>query len=254
MAETGVKENLTGTIPEEEGQTQVPPEKAGKTPEKASKVSPKEEELIYSQRQADELTHAARSDAGRGSKEWETKFNTSEKKMTGLTSKLEGIEGERDKLQKDLEDMSSDDPKRYDIITRDRDLRQRENDTRDKITGLEERETGISEREKKVSSFELELLVETVVEDYEDGDKKRLKDAVSTFDKPTEEQVRHLAGIIFGTKSETAKTPKRYSGKSDGGGGAIYTRAQIKDRAFWMEHRDDINKAIAEPGQPRLKD
>ena len=199
MAEPGVKENLTGTIPEEEGQAKATPEKEGKTPGKASKVSP--EDRIYTQIQADELVQAGRSDAGRKAKEWEEKFTTSERQIGTLTNKLEGMEGERNTLQSTLEDMSSEDSKKFDVVRRISDLMIKEREVKDKITSFDEREQGLSVRETKVNSFELDILVETVADEYEDGDSKKLKNAVSTFEKPNEEQVRHLAGIIFSDKT-----------------------------------------------------
>ncbi len=258
MTTKAVEDVQAGTMDDKDEQAKSASSKAAKTPAKEAPVSPEEEPLIYSQTQGDALFHAGKSEGGRDSVDLRTKLTEAESKVTTLTTNLDDIKSERDKIQGDLEDLSSDDPKKFDLIKRDRDLRQRESDTKGRLSKAETLETNLTEREKKVSSFELQGIVETVAGEYEDGDVKRLKDAIAGFDKPTEEQVRHLAGIIFNDKTtpdEQTKSPKRYSGKSDGGGGtAIYTRAQIADRAFWTEHQEDILKAQAESGQPRIKD
>ncbi len=239
------EEIRTGTMPAPEGTK--PPERKGKTPEAESKVSPEQEERLYTQGQADALVHAAKSEAGRKVKEIEAERDTLKSQMSSNETKVADIQAERDSLQEQIEELSSTDPKKFDLIKRDKTLRDQQRKFKENEQKLVDREQKLGEREKKVSGFEREVLIETIADEYEDGDSAKLKKAVSAFDNPTEEQIRTIAEIIFTAKTETPEKPKKPSLKPDSGksrGGSTYfTRAQIADRAFWEANRDAILEA-----------
>jgi|GEM_PF-6730927 len=254
---TGVKEKEAGTMPEDKG-VKIP-ESDDKTPTDQSNVSPEQEQEtpIYTQRQADALVHAAKSDAGRSLKEVEKERDGLKAQINAKESDLAEVQDERESLEKRIEELSSDDPKKLDLMKLERELRKQERELKSKIRTAEEKETSLTEREKKVSSFELEVTIETVSDEYDDGDSAKLKKALSVFESPTEEQVRNIAEVIFSKKKESdepkSKAPKPYSGKT-AGGTPYFTRTQIADRKFWEENKEAIKEAMAEPGHPRIKD
>jgi len=237
-----------GTMPEPEGTK--PPEGKGKTPEAESKVSPEQEERLYTQSQTDALVHAKDSEWGRRFKVVETERDTLKSQMASNDAKVADIQSERDSLQEQMEELSSTDPKKFDLIKRDKVLRDQQRQINDRTKGLDEREQKLVEREKKVTGFEREVLVETIADEYEDGDSAKLKKAVSVFDNPSEEQIRNIAGIIFSTKAEAAEKPKKPPLKPDSnrsrGGSTYFTRAQIADRSFWEANREAILEAEKE--------
>lgn len=227
------------------------PEAEDKTPVK-EKVS-SEEERIYTQSQADALVHASTSDWGRKLKEIETERDNLKSQIKTKENELEDIQAEREHLQKELEDLTSDDPKKYDLIKKDRTLREQERGLRSKLQDFDNKEKAFAEREKKVTSFEREVLIESIADEYEDGDASRLKKAVSGFESPTEEQIRTIADIIWSKKAEgeKPKTVKPYSGKSEGGSGYI-KQSEIDD--YWAEGRgEEVLKAQKE-GRLRLNE
>ena len=251
MPSTGVKERKSGTMSEAEKLAQATSKEKGKTPEETTTVSPEEETPIYTQKQADALIHAARSEWGRQAKPIEEERDKLKSQIKTKETELEDIQAERETLNKQIEDLASDDPKKFDYIKRDRELRERERNTKNKISTLDDREAKLSEREKRVNSFEREVLIETIADEYEDGDSEKLKNAISGFENPTEEQIRTIADIFWKKKEEEEekgkkpKAPKPYSGKSEGGS-PYFIREQIADRAFWEANRDEILKAQKE--------
>ena len=247
----GVKERKSGTMSEAEKLAQATSEEKDKTPEKTTTVSPEEETPIYNQKQADALVHASTSDWGRRVKEIETERDNLKSQIKAKETDLEDIQAERETLNKQIDDLTSDDPKKFDLIKKDRELRTQERELKNRLHTLDDRETKLSEREKRVNSFEREVLIETIADEYEDGDAEKLKNAISGFENPTEEQIRTIADIFWKKKEEEEgkgkkpKAPKPYSGKSEGGS-PYFTRAQIADRKFWEANRDEILKAQAE--------
>jgi len=242
----GVKERTKGAMSEADRQKSL--EAEGKTPEEA-KVSPEEEAPIYSQKQADALVHAATSDWGRRVKDAETERDNLKSQIKTKETELEDIQAERESLNKQIDDLTSDDPKKFNLIKTDRELRGRESEARKRLATLDDREAKLSEREKRVNSFEREVLIESIADEYEDGDAAKLKNAISGFENPTEEQIRTIADIFWKKKEEEEKkkpkAPKPYSGKSEGGS-PYFTRAEITDRVFWEAHKDEILKAQKE--------
>jgi len=235
---------------EEKEQANASSESEVKTPEEASKVSPEGEQPIYTQKQADALIHAERSEWGRKVKEVESERDNLRSQIKTKESALEDVQAERETLEKRIDDLASDDPRKFDLMKLDKEFRKQERELKDRLRTLDDRETKLSEREKKVNSFEREVLIETIADEYEDGDAAKLKNAISGFENPTEEQIRTIADIFWKKKEEEEKekkpkAPKPYSGKNEGGS-PYFTRTQIADRKFWEANREAILKAQAE--------
>ena len=202
-------EPKSGTMTEAEGRSKVSPSTEVKTPAEG-KVSPEgEEPRIYTQKQASELVHAARSEDGRQIRDLTAKLAAKEVALADNTAEIETLQAKFDNLAKD-------DPEKFDVV---KELKA----ARDERRQLKADRASLTERERRVNTFELEVLIETIAGEYEDGDAARLTEAVSVFDNPKEEQIRKLADIIWpkataeSESEKRPKAPKPYSGKSEGG-------------------------------------
>ncbi len=232
-----------GTMAEGEGNKTPLPE--AKTPGVESKVSPEEEERpIYTQKQVASLIHAKDSEWGRKAKAVEEERDNLRKDMKTHQSRTDEIQAERDTLQEKMEELTSDDPKKFDYVKRDKQLRDLQRQLNAQKSELDGKVQALAEREKKVNSFELEVRIATIADEYEDGDEGRLKKAVSVFESPTEEQIKSIAAILFSQPSVPAEAESKPPLKPDSGrtrGGSTYfTRTQIADRKFWEANKEAI--------------
>lgn len=213
-----VTETETGTMEKESKLDKATFETKAKTPEQESKVS--SEEKIYTESQHEAIVHSLKSEHGRLLKEVEAERDSLKSQIMTKSNELEDVQADIGTLEKKIEDMSSDDPAKFDAVKELKALRQERRDLNTKLRGLDTREQQLTEREKKVNSFELEVLFETVADEYEDGDAARLKKAVSVFENPTEEQVRSIAESFWNKKAvvEEPKTPRPFGAITQGGG------------------------------------
>jgi len=210
-----VTETATGTMLETEGIST--PEVKGKTPATEGKVSP-EDEAKYSQKQLDRLLQQATSEAGRLRKEVELERDTLKSQIMTKESAIGDIQSERDSLQTQIEGLTENDPKKFDLVKKDRELRERERKHKDNLRALEEKEAKINVRAEKADAFELEVLMESIADEYEDGDKDRLVKMCATAGAKTEETIRQIADILW-SKTTAKKAPlKKVAGSTRGGG------------------------------------
>jgi len=215
----GVTEIEPGTMPDAKGIEA--PEAKGKTPA-PRKVSP-EDELRYSQNQLDDFVQRATSEAGRLKKEAEMERDTLKSQIQTKESELGSIQAERDSLQTQIEGLTENDPKKFDLVKQDKQLRERERTLTASLGTLEERERKVAEREEKVNSFNASVLIETIADEYEGGDTAQLKKMCATAGATTEESIREVATILWGkakAPSGEKKTPpvKKVPGNTEGGG------------------------------------
>ena len=186
------------------------------------KVSP-EDEPKYSQNQLDLMLQQATSEAGRQRKDAETERDTLKSQIQTKESELGDIQSERDSLQTQIEGLTNDDPKKFDLVKQDKQLRERERQHKTNIRAFEERETKVNARAEKADAFEAEVLMETIADEYEDGDKAQLVKMCTTAGAKTEETIRQVANILWGkAKTPTGKkkttTLKKVSGTTAGSG------------------------------------
>jgi len=230
MVTKGVEERTKGTKEEVEGQAQVAPSAEPRTPEDASKVSPKEEKPIYTQKQADALLkaqeHALRSDIGRDLKTLTTERDNFKSEKGKLESALADIQTERDKIQTDLEEATSDDPKKFDLVTRDKQLRDTQRQLKTDADALKADQEANAEKVKLATDTLFEISVWEIAAEYQSGDPVKLKDLCTTFTATSEEQIRKVADTIWqkvNAKSapagEKAVPLKLVDGETTGGGG-----------------------------------
>ena len=186
------------------------------TPADASKVSPKDkvEDLLYTQSQTDDLIHAAKSEAGRLQKEAETERDGFKAKAEQAEATIEDTQSERDKLQTDIEELTGDDPKKFDIIARDKTLR-----------GLKrELEKGTNDLAKEVKVHEeivtvaretnLGIAIRKVSTEYTAGDPVKLKNLCATLGITDEVKLREVADELWEKKAEVKAAPAEGDGET----------------------------------------
>ena len=221
-----VEESGKGIALETKGQSEITPKVEDVTPDPASTVSPKEEEKIYSQKQLDDLTHMQNSEAGRQRKAIEDERDQFKTKSESLETDVSDIQAERDKLQNDINELSSDDPKKFDLIKRDKELRDAQRTLKKATDDLASNEKANAERVKVANDTLLEISIWEIATEYQTGDPVKLKNLCSTFGATSEEQIRQVADTLWVKETKPAKegTPEGKTklvldtGKSRGGG------------------------------------
>ncbi|KKK53799.1 hypothetical protein LCGC14_3091140, partial [marine sediment metagenome] len=194
------------------------PEAEVKTPAEASKVSPEgekvEEKPIHTQAQTEFLVHVAKSEAGRLQKIAEDErdeFKTKAEKADGM---IEDIQKERDTIKAEIEELTSDDPKKFDLVTRENQLREAQRTLK---TATEELATQQKDNETIVTSAKetlLEIAIWEVATEYKSGDPVKLKNLCATLGVTDEAKLREVADKLW-EKAE-AKAPAK---KAEGEGG-----------------------------------
>ncbi|KKN45282.1 hypothetical protein LCGC14_0684680 [marine sediment metagenome] len=209
MTSKAVTENAEGTKVEAEGSST--PEAEAKTPESESKVSPKEEKVeekpTITKTQNEALVHMATSEAGRLQKVAETERDGFKTKAEKAEALVEDIQAERDKLQTGIEELTNDDPKKFDLVKRDKELRDAQRTLK---TATDELATQQKDNETIVTTAKetlLEIAIWEVATEYKGGDPVRLKALCATLGVTDEVKLREVAGNLW-EKSE-AKVPDK---------------------------------------------
>src|SRR3990167_10491014 len=229
MAKQGVGESKSGNITEKEELAPAASEKEVKTPEDVSKLSPGEEP-IYSQTQANLLLHAAQSEWGRQrtalEKDRDTYKSQAEKQQSDLADNAKDIEA----LQTKLDDMSSDDPQKFDVAKELKAAREERKQLKaDRVALEDEKRTLEPYKQEKRTRDIFDIAQEYEVDNYD-----KLYDLCDVTGANSEEQIRKIADTLWlkrgaeeeATKEKKPKAPKPFSGKSDGGS-PYFTRTQI---------------------------
>ena len=186
------------------------------------KVSP-EDEPKYSQNQLDLMLQQATSEAGRQRKDAETERDTLKSQIQTKESELGDIQAERDSLQTQIEGLTENDPKKFDLVKKDKDLRIGETKLKTDTQALEDERAKVNARAERADAFEAEVLMETIADEYEGGDKAQLQSMCKTAGAKTEDTIRQVADILWGkaktpTGKKTTTTLKKVSGNTAGGG------------------------------------
>ena len=242
-----VEEKDKGTMPKVEGQATVAPPADGKTPEVLSKVSSETPQMVP-QKEVDDQLHSLRSEMGRENK---SALDTIIKERDSLKSQLgtadtqtQGYKSEIDTLNRQVSDLTSDDPKRFDIVTRDKDLRERDREHNTNVQTLEVDKKAHAEEVKVDHETAREVISWKIAAEYDGGDAIKLKGLCERSNASSEEQIREVADILWAKKQTETPGVIPYSGQTDGGQG-FFTREQINDRGFWETHREAILEAQA---------
>ena len=213
-----------------------------------------EEEKLYTQKQADAFVHAAKSEAGREAKKLERERDDFKSKLEAKDGDIEDISQERETLRKQIEDLSSDDPRKFDLIKMDRQLKDREQKLKTSERELKAQIRANEARLAKAEAFEVDVLCEEIAEDYDDGDSKKLRNLCKTTGVKDEEIIRGLADTLWSKKTPqsggTTPALKTLPGHTAGGGTeslAGLLNVNIKKLTFQerLEHQKKLESARA---------
>jgi DNA gyrase/topoisomerase IV subunit A len=255
MTQTGVTGTEAGTIPAGEGNKTPEPE--GKTPVDQNKVSP-EDEPKYSEKQTQSLVNAAKSEMGRTLKEVEKERDSLKTKLETKENELSVIGTEIEDLQKKLDDMSSDDPARFDVVKELKAAREERKQLRTEKATLKTEKDTLEEDKKEVAKWKRDQLVFTVADEYVTADGEAVDfnsfmTAADKFELSSRETLTALAETLgFKLKTqpgtEQPKAPKPYSGKTDGGfSESLEELMKVKTKNLTyqerLEHQKKLNEA-----------
>uniref|UniRef100_A0A6M3J3R1 Scaffolding protein n=4 Tax=viral metagenome TaxID=1070528 RepID=A0A6M3J3R1_9ZZZZ len=236
-----VTKEAEGTMVEDKGIKT--PEPKAKTPEVEKEVSPKKEEeepKLYSQKQLDTMVHMATSDAGRVKKELEKERDEAKTEAAKLKSELEDNAEDIKQLEAKLDDITSDDPKRFDVVKELREARELKRTLKQATDDLAAEVKTHEETVRLAKDTMLEISIWEIATEYTGGDPVKLKDLCSTFNATSEEQVRKVADTMW-VKGEPAKAEPQTeeekaqaliidSGKKAGGGGELSDEDRSRKR------------------------
>jgi len=194
---------------------------------KGAEPSPEETPRTYSQEQVDKLTHLASMKAGRDRKSIEEERDSLKTKVTDLENKILTIEGERESIQKQLDDLAGDDPNKFSLIKRDRELRDREKKLQNSLATHETEKKSYAQQIKDVQELDRLVQIYLVSEQFIDGNADKLAEACGKYGLDAEEEINSMAETLWRKKEEkTPPTMETDSGRTSGGS-TTFTREQI---------------------------
>lgn len=229
----GEEERTEGNMPVAEGQN--PPEAKGKTPEDVSKVSP-EDELRYSQKQLEAFKQTFKSDAGRDRVTVVAERDTLKAQLLSKGNEIEDIQADRETLQQQIKDLSSDDPAKFDLVTRERELKGTERKLKAERLALDTDRLALEEEYKPDRETRFEITVWNIASEFTDGDPAMLKDLCGILEVKSDEQIRKAAETIWSRKEPGDETLNPYSGVTSGGGDNLGSLSP-KDRLREVQRR-----------------
>ncbi len=219
-----VTETTEGTKPTAEEQANAASKAEGQAPEGESKVSSEkaEEKPIYTQAQADSLLHASKSDSGRLLKDAETARDEALSGKAKAEADSEDIQEERNKLQTDLDDLNSEDPKKFDIIKRDKDLRDQQRELKKGVEDLATEVKVHAETVKIANDTNLEIAIWETATKFKNGDPVKLKALCESLGVTDASKLGGVAETIW--EKADGKAPV----KKDGEDGETKAKEKLK--------------------------
>ena len=196
--------------------------KAGEPSPVQKEPSPEQEPKTLTITEAETLAQLARMDAGRAQKTAEIERDTAQTALAAKDVELTDIAEEREKLNTQIDELSSSDPAKFNIIKKDRDLLLRENKLKTDIRTAEATLKTNEERIKKAEDHEREISTNEIAAKYEGGDAAKLVTLCKTFGANTEEEITKVADTLWQKKVADPNAPgtpplKPFSGKTTGG-------------------------------------
>lgn len=183
--------------------------------------TPKEEPKTLTIKEAEKLAQLARMDAGRERKEMEVERDSVKSQLTAKESELADVAEEGERLQSQIEDLTGDDPKKFDIIKKDRDLRERERKLKTDTHALEADKQANAGKVKLATDTLREVSIWEISAKYEGGEPVKLKELCDIFGATSDEQIVKVADTLWAKKDKEPETPNlvAFSGRTSGGGG-----------------------------------
>jgi len=211
------------------------------------------------------ITKAVREATGKQGREHKLILSTVTKerddfksRAEAAESKIESIEDERKSLREQIDDLTSDDPRKFDLVKRDRQLRDRETKLKADLQAEETKRKSYEARIAKAAEFETKMMVFDIAAEYENPEPDKLEEKVKEFEEKlgvkltNEDQIRSVAEILWG-ESEGTKPPKKKpmktdSGRTDGGGSESLEslmKKNVKNMTYQekLEHQKKLNEA-----------
>ena len=212
------------------------------------------------------ITRAVREATGKQGKEHKLVLDSIAKERDELKtrastaeSKIESIEDERKALREQIEDLTSDDPKKFDLVKKDRELRDKEAKMKADLQAWQSEKQSYDERLSKAQEIEKSMTIFDVAAEYENPQPDVLSDKVKEMEGKlnvkitTEEQIRSVAEILWG-ESEGKKPPaskemlRTYSGRTEGGGSESFVdlmKVNAKNLSYQerLEHQKKLQEA-----------
>lgn len=182
------------------------------------------------------ITKAVREATGKQGKEHKLILDTITKERDELKtrastaeSKIQSIEDERKSLREQIEDLTSGDPEKFNLIKKERELRDKEAKYKVDLQAWETEKQSYNERISRTEEREKAMTIFDVAAEYENPQPDMLSDKVKELEGKlgvkitTEEQIRSVAEILWGESGdnkppENKEPMKTYSGTTEGGG------------------------------------
>lgn len=140
-------------------------------------------------------------------------------------SELTDVASERDDIRKQLEELSGDDPQKFNLVAKDKELREQARKLKTERDALDSDKQAHQERIKLAEDTLREVTIWDITSKYEGGDPVRLKGLCDIMEASSEEQIQKVAETLWSKKTpDTPPTPpvKPYSGMTSGGTGFTY--------------------------------
>ena len=224
--------------------------KAGESSSAAAKSSAKEEIApddlpTISLNEMGKLTQIAAAKAGDKWKGVEVERDTLKKQVVTLNSQVGDHQVENESLLKQVDDLSSNDPARKDLTKREKQVRderrQLGTDQESLKTGQEELRVGREE----VEAMNREATIISIADDLGALDEvDQISRLCSTLGATSDEQIKEVISTVF--KANSGETSIHSDSGKSRGSNTYFTRAQIKDRAFWLTNKEAILEAEAD--------
>lgn len=185
----------------------------------ASKEPSPKKPLTYTEEEVGRLLQLDRMKAGRDWKALETERDTLKSHITAKETEIEDIQTERESLQKQIDDLASGDPDKFNLVKKDKELRERERKYKADLQALEVDKRAHGERLTRAEAIERDVLILEIAEEYENADAEKLTNLCETLGAKTEEQIKKIAETLWAKKEGAPESPlmKPDSGVTRGG-------------------------------------
>lgn len=203
------------------------PEGKGTTPA-STETPPEGTSQTYTKVEIEKAVQYALMKAGRDWKGLETERDTLKAQILEKVTELEDIQAERESLTKQVDDLASGDPDRFDLIKKGRELRERERKYEADLKALEADKQKHGERLTQAEEMEREGTILEVAFDYEGADPIKLSELCEYFKASTEEQIRKVADTLWAKKGGTP--PITIDSGITSGGGELSEKERLKRR------------------------
>jgi len=146
----------------------------------------------------------------------EKDLKESKSTVASKEAELADISEERERLHSEIDDLASNDPKKFDIVKKDRELRERERNLRADTLALQTEKRIHGERIKKAEDHLREITINEIAAKYDNGEPSKLKRLCDLSGVTSEEHITEVAETLWSKKATGTLVP--LSGRTSGGG------------------------------------